>query len=356
MNKRVEKLVSEFSMLGIDAILIYNDLNVRYLSGYKGTDAYLYISKDRQVLLTDFRTMEQANKECPEYEIIDLMKLGFLPTVKKIAYEDSVKNLGFESSTVTYEQYKLLIAELDNINLVNTFDVVENIRMIKDNEEIKLIQKAVDISDNAFKFILGMLTPGITEREVAIELEFFMRRNGASRLSFDSIVASGINSSMPHAQPTDKMFGIGDFVTLDFGCVYEGYCSDMTRTVVIGKATKQQRKIYELVLDAQLEALTRIKAGMTGVEADKIARDVISNAGYGDYFGHGLGHGVGLYIHESPRLSFISKHKLSENMAVTVEPGIYLPNFGGVRIEDLVIVKKEGVFDLTSSPKELIEV
>jgi Xaa-Pro aminopeptidase len=227
--------------------------------------------------------------------------------------------------------------------------------LVKTEKELEKMAKAADIADQAFHHIIGYIRPGVTERAVALELEIYMKKLGASALSFETIAASGVRSSMPHGIATDKIIEDGDFLTLDFGCVYDGYCSDMTRTVVVGKATQKQKKIYGVVLEAQIAALNAIREGINGIDVDKIARDVISSRGYGEYFGHGLGHGVGLEVHEEPRLSPTGTKKLLENMVVTDEPGIYIPGFGGVRIEDLIVVKKDGCEVLSKSPKQLIE-
>jgi len=233
---------------------------------------------------------------------------------------------------------------------------VDALRQIKSEEELEYLEKAEAIGDLAFEKILTILKPGMTELEVAAELEYQMKKAGAENFSFSTIVASGLNSSMPHAIPGEKKLEEGDFVTMDFGCTYKGYCSDMTRTVVLGKASEKQKEIYNTVLKAQLAALDAIKAGVTGKSVDKVARDIITEAGYGECFGHGLGHSVGLFIHEEPRLSPAGETVLEENMIETVEPGIYVPGFGGVRIEDMVAVTKDGCKNFTHSPKELIEI
>lgn len=355
--KRLEKLLDKLSTMGIDAVIIHGEYNRRYLSGFTGSNAYLYISKKYTKLLTDFRYIEQATGQCPDFEVVDYLKGGVTlnDTLNKIVEADGVKTIGFEDSVLTYKAYKAFQDGLDGVELKPIGDVVEQIRMIKDSEELEAIKKAASIGDKAFSHILTYIKPGVTEIEVSLELERFMKQNGASKLSFESIVASGTHSSLPHARPTDKEIAVGDFVTLDFGCVYQGYCSDMTRTVVVGKASDQQKEIYNTVLEAQLRSLKALKEGCVGKEVDKVARDIITDKGYGDYFGHGLGHSVGLFIHEEPRLSPKDDSVFRENMVVTVEPGIYVPDFGGVRIEDLVCVTKEGIINFNTSSKELIE-
>jgi Xaa-Pro aminopeptidase len=231
---------------------------------------------------------------------------------------------------------------------------IEELRRVKSEDEIALIAKAEAISDEAFSHVIKLIKPGMTELEIAMELEFQMRRAGASGVSFDTIVASGKRSSMPHGVATDKKVEIGDFITMDYGCIYQGYCSDITRTIALGQVDEKQETVYNLVRKAQEEALAAIKAGVTGKEVHMAAQNVFQDAGYGAFFGHGLGHSVGLEIHEEPRFSPKAEDVMQENMVITVEPGLYLPNWGGVRIEDLVVIKKDGYINLTHSPKELI--
>ncbi|MFW6028613.1 MAG: M24 family metallopeptidase [Halanaerobiales bacterium] len=354
MNNRLKKVLERLEDYELDSFIIYNSLNIRYLSGFTGSSGYLYISKSKSVLLTDFRYIEQASNECEDFQVVDMLKDGFIRTISSIIEQDDVKIIGFEKQTVTYDEFETLKKGIKGKELIGISNFVETIRMIKDEEELKDIKKAVNIGDLAFKHLLGYIKPGITELDIALELEFFMKKQGADKLSFDSIVASGVHSSMPHAKPTNKKIEIGDLLTLDFGCVYNGYCSDMTRTIAIGKVDDKQKSIYDTVLEAQLKALDYIKSGVSGKDADEVSRNIIRNAGYGKYFGHGLGHAVGLNIHESPRLSPKEEKRLSKNMVVTVEPGIYIPGIGGVRIEDLVVVKDNGIKNYTKSSKELI--
>lgn len=356
--KRIEQMIAKLDDLGVDAVVIKGEYNRRYLSGFTGSNAYLYISKKAKKFYTDFRYVEQASTQCPDYAIIDYTKDRGTITeaINQAIKDDAAQSIGFEDDVLTYSEYKTFEKNLQGVTLKPIGNAVEKIRMIKDEEELEAIKAAAAIGDKAFEHILTVIKPGITEIEVALELESFMKQSGASALSFESIVASGIHSSLPHARPTDKKIEEGDFVTLDFGCVYKGYCSDMTRTVVVGHASDKQKEIYNTVLKAQVQALQGLKAGLKGDEVDKIARDIITEKGYGDNFGHGLGHCVGLFIHEEPRLSPSCSDVFEENMVVTVEPGIYVPDFGGVRIEDLVCVTKDGIINYNTSPKELIEI
>ncbi|MDK2918451.1 MAG: Xaa-Pro aminopeptidase [Candidatus Petromonas sp.] len=343
-----EKLIQE----GLDGAVVYKPENRRYLSGFTGSSGYVVVTRDKNLFITDFRYVEQASKQCEGFEVL---KHTEDRTVYDILNELNVDKLGFEEEFVTFMQYEKFNNKLQDMELVPLKGIINKLRMIKSDDEIKKIEKAANIADEAFKHILDIIKPGITEWEVSLELEGFMKKSGATGTSFESIVASGKRSSLPHGVASQKVIEKGDFVTLDFGCVYDGYCSDMTRTIVIGKASDKQKEIYEIVLEAQESALKYIKSGIKGFEADKIAREIINDEGYGEYFGHGLGHGVGLEVHEAPRLSPIGKDTLETNMVVTDEPGIYIHDFGGVRIEDLVVVTKDGCKVLSKSPKNLIE-
>lgn len=352
---RIQALLEKLNQQNIDGIIVHDAMNRRYLSGFTGSSGYLYISKNKNVIVTDFRYIEQASKQCRDFEVIDQGPLGVFSTLLKVISEEGSHQIGFEANNVSYADYLDLKLALTNVSLIDTRDFVETIRMIKDENELSNIKEAANIADLAFEHILSLLTIGITETDIALEIEYYMKKHGAQGLSFDTIVASGANSSLCHATPTHKKVQVGDFITMDFGCIYEGYCSDMTRTVVMGKASEAQKKVYNTVLRAQEEALAIIKAGLSGKEVDAVARDIISAEGYGDYFGHGLGHSLGLEVHESPRLSPKGLQLLENNMMVTVEPGIYIPDFGGVRIEDLICVKLDGYENFTKSEKALLE-
>ncbi len=354
MIERLKKIRSIIKNIGADGVIIYSPENRRYLSGFTGSSGYVIISKDNAAFLTDFRYTKQAELECKGYEIIEC-KNPFENYIADIIKGYNIKKLAYEDSFMTMDFYEKLKNKLDGSEFIPLKEQTGFIRIIKDEEELEYIKKAAEIADKAFDHILTVIKPGITEIDVSLELEFFMRRNGASKLSFDSIVASGWRSSLPHGIATNKEIHSGDLLTMDYGCVYNGYCSDMTRTVVVGKANEEQRKIYDIVLKAQTEALIHIKPGVLGKDVDKIARDIITDAGYGDYFGHGLGHGVGLAVHEEPRLSTAGDTPLEVNMVVTDEPGVYIPDFGGVRIEDLIVVGRDGPIVYSKSTKELIE-
>lgn len=355
MNKRISKLKEKLSNKNIDSCLIFKPENRRYLSKFTGTTGYVLITKKRNIFATDFRYVQQANEQCSEFEVKKLTKDY---TIFNLLNELEIENLGIEEDFVTYGFVNELKEKLTDINIKTLNSLLTKIRMIKDEEEVKLIKEAALITDKAFEHIISYIKPGMKEKTISIELEHFMKKLGAEGPSFNFIVASGKRSSMPHGVASDKVIEEGDFVTIDMGCKYKGYCSDMTRTFVMGKASDKQRKIYNTVLKAQTKVLENVKPGITGFDLDKIARDVIKNEGYGEYFGHGLGHGVGLEIHELPRLAEhnSAKVEMEAGMVITDEPGIYIPSFGGVRIEDLAVVTKDGVNVLSESTKELLEI
>lgn len=354
MEERYNKIEQWLEKSELDAVLISNGYNMRYFSGFSGATGYLYISRYRKAVITDFRYTFQAKQESAGYEIIEV-QTDYETIINDLLATEQVKQLAFEAKEISYAEYLDWKEKLRVEQLIPIQDEMTEFRSIKTEQELAYIKKAEQIGDIAFSKILDILKPGMTEVEVAAHLEFIMKQNGAEGLSFDTIVASGIHSSMPHAVPTQKKIELGDFITMDFGCVYQGYCSDMTRTIVLGKASAQQKKVYQTVLEAQQEALHFIKAGYQGKEIDGVARAYINQAGYEGCFGHGLGHSVGLFIHENPRLSAREEGLILENMVETVEPGIYIEKFGGVRIEDLVVVTKEGHINFTSSEKRLIE-
>lgn len=338
-----------------DGILVSNPYNLRAITGFTGGTGYAFLAQGKKVLMTDSRYLEQAEKEAKEFEVILVSQDRTYTNVLQELVSSDIKTLGFEDEDMTYASVKKLQKALPNLEWIPLGNTLVLERMVKQDWELEAMRRAEHIGDLAFSHILPLIKPGITELEVAAELEYFMKKQGAEKTSFDTIVASGLHSSMPHAVPDNKKIEPGDFITMDFGCVYQGYCSDMTRTVVLGKADSQQKKVYETVLRAQEAALSKIQAGMCCKDVDQIARSIITEAGYGAYFGHALGHGVGLEIHEEPRLSKACDTILQVNMIQTVEPGIYIPGFGGVRIEDMVIIKENGCENLAESPKELLE-
>ncbi|MCM2531688.1 Xaa-Pro peptidase family protein [Neobacillus pocheonensis] len=351
MNK-LERLRATFSSDGIDGILITSPYNRRYMTNFTGSAGVVLISLDQEQFITDFRYIEQASKQCQGYEIVKIS--GTIPEeVAKQVKKLGIQKLGFEEDYLTFSAFKTYEKEV-GAELIPISGVIEKLRLIKTDAEIKILKEAADIADAAFKHILDFIQPGKTELEVSNELEFFMRRAGATSSSFDTIVASGHRSALPHGVASEKIIEAGDVVTLDYGAYYKGYVSDITRTVAVGEPDAKLKEIYEIVLEAQLRGMDGIKPGMTGKQADALTRDYITEKGYGEYFGHSTGHGIGLEVHEGPALSVKSDIVLEPGMIVTCEPGIYIPGLGGVRIEDDTLVTKDLNEALTHSTKELI--
>jgi len=355
---RRKHLLQEIKNCGMDAVLIMDASNLYYYTGFTGGDGmYLcfHDEPDQGMVITDSRYYEQVELECKNLTLVPLENRRYSEVIRDIVSKRDNKHLRIAvEDTMNLLQYLRLGEACDNCSFEPANEAIMQSRMVKDENEVALIAKAESIGDAAFSHILSWIKPGVSEREISLELEYFMKKQGASKLSFDTIVASGPNSSMPHAQVTDRKIQQGDFVTMDFGCVYKGYCSDMTRTIAIGKPTDEMRKVYHIVLEANRRAMDSIKEGIPCNEIDEAARGYIANEGYGQHFGHGLGHGVGLDIHEEPRFSPKCNIHTKENMVITNEPGIYIPGQFGVRIEDLVVVKKNGCDILSHSDKELI--
>lgn len=352
---RLERLREKFKEHEIDALLITSSYNRRYMANFTGTAGVALITNKEALFITDFRYVEQAKEQAQGFEIIEHTGLIFQEVAKQCG-KYNVKKLGFEQAHVTYEYYQLIQQALEEATLVPVSGLVEELRLIKDAAEIQKIQEAANIADAAFDHITSFIRPGIKEIEVANELEFFMRKEGATSSSFDIIVASGYRSALPHGVASEKVIEKGELVTLDFGALLNGYCSDITRTVAVGKLTDELREIYDTVLQAQLRGMEGIKPGITGKEADALTRDYIEEKGYGAYFGHSTGHGLGMEVHEEPRLSKMSKTVLKPGMIVTVEPGIYIAGVGGTRIEDDTLITADGNRSFTHSTKELLYV
>ena len=352
MQTRIKKVYELMEKEGLEALLIDSPENRQYLTGFTGTAGRVLFIGKGAYFITDFRYVEQAKEQTEGYEIVEISS-NFEQGLNELLQKDGVKMLGFESRAISHEQF-LRYVEVLEVELQRTTDLIEGLRVIKEQEEIEKIRKAVEITDAAFAHILDFIKPGVTEREIALELEFYQKRMGGEKNAFDFIVASGQRSALPHGVASEKVIEKGDFVTLDFGVFYQGYCSDLTRTVVVGEPDEKQREVYELVLKAQLAVIENVKAGMSCKEVDEIARGIIGEAGYRENFGHGLGHGIGLEIHEGPRVSFTSETILQTGMVMTNEPGIYIPGWGGVRIEDDLLITEEGCEVLNKAPKELI--
>ncbi|RXI99503.1 aminopeptidase P family protein [Anaerobacillus alkaliphilus] len=351
--ERLKKLREKFNENNIDALLVTSEYNRRYITGFTGTAGVALVTEKEARFITDFRYVDQASEQAVDFEIIQ-HKNSLNEEIAHQLNELGIQRLGFEKSYVSFAQYEEYKTNFTNSELVPVSGVIESLRLIKDEQEIKILKEAAKIADAAFDHIITYIKPGLTELDVSNELEFFMRKQGAISSSFDIIVASGIRSALPHGVATNKVIKKGELVTLDFGAYYKGYCSDITRTVAVGKPSSELEKIYATVLEAQLRGMRGIKPGMTGKEADALTRDYITEQGYGEYFGHSTGHGLGMEVHEGPGLSMKSDTILIPGMVVTVEPGIYISGVGGTRIEDDTVITENGNESLTYSTKELL--
>ena len=340
---------------GADAALITSDINRCYFTGMKSSAGYVLAFKDIAYLIIDFRYIEKARNTVTSCEVIE-QKVIF-EQIDELMKKHGAKSLAIEASHMTVAMLDMFKLKLEHIEFITTNELSRNIndlRMIKSEDELQKIQKAQEIAEAAFDNVLNVIKVGVTEREISLALDEYMLRHGAEELSFETIALTGKNTSMPHGVPSDAKVQNGDFVLMDFGAVYEGYHSDMTRTVCVGQPTDEMAEVYDIVLQAQLKALSEIRSGVTGMELDAAARNYISSKGYGDAFGHSLGHGVGMEVHELPTASSKSKTVFKPNMVVTVEPGIYLPDKFGVRIEDFVAVTEKSCHNFTKCPKKLI--
>ena len=340
--------------LEVDALLVSHLPNVRYLTGFTGSNGQALVGATQTVFLTDGRYQEQSRREVPDLERVTYLQ-GLEDPLGEACGGMGVTRLGFEAHVLTVRQHGQLATKLPGVELVPLADVVERQRWTKDPEEIAHLRSAQGATDQAFEDVMEYLAVGQTERQVALELERLLRRDGADGLAFESIVAFGENAAEPHHEPSHRLLEEGDVIKLDFGAVWEGYHADMTRTIAFGSPASELMKIHDVVREAQQAAIDVVKAGVAGESVDRVARGVIEDAGYGQYFLHGLGHGVGLEIHEGPRLGRGIDHVLPAGAVVTVEPGVYVPGLGGVRIEDMVEVTDDGCSVLGTSVRELIE-
>ncbi|CAM3338485.1 M24 family metallopeptidase [Vagococcus fessus] len=352
MMNRIEKLRVKMQEAELESFLITSPYNLRYLTGFTGTTGLAVITKKEAYFVSDFRYAEQVAKQCPDYTFIQNMGPIF-DEVAKIIKSDDLMNMAFEEEHMSFSTYTTL-AEMLETGLVPVAGMIEELREVKEESEMKIIRKACEIADSAFKHILDYIKPGMTEIQVANELDFYMRSLGATSVSFETIVASGVRSAMPHGVASDKVIEQGDMITIDFGCYYEGYVSDMTRTIALGDPGEELKEIHQRVLDAQLKVTEAAKPGMSGVELDAVARDYFATLGCAEAFGHSTGHGIGLEIHEGPNVSRMAEKKFVPGNVITNEPGLYYPGVGGVRIEDDMLVTEEGVEILTHSPRALI--
>jgi len=354
IGDRIQKLRHGLGEKEIDGIFISQPENRRYLSGFDGSSGFLLITPQDKILATDFRYIEQAKSQAPDYEVFPITD-DISQWFPRLAADLEIKRLGFEAGHVTFALHRQLCDILNKgksqLKLIPVDGMVESLRAVKESEEIEFITKAAEITDAAMEYIQDRIHPGMTENEVAWEIEKFLRDKGSQTIPFDIIVASGSNSALPHAKPSTRAIQSGEPVIIDIGARVGGYCSDLSRTICLGTPDDTFKKLYDAVLGAQLAAIAIIRQGMTGAEADKLARVIIEEAGYGEAFGHGLGHGIGLAPHEQPRLGPNSSEQLVDGMVFTIEPGIYLVGWGGVRGEDLVVIENGKVREISKTKK-----
>jgi Xaa-Pro aminopeptidase len=351
---RIEKVLKIIGNNALDACVIRGMDNIYYLTGFRGSEGTLVVTGGDVLLITDFRYITHAHEVTKDVKIVE--QRGKQNVILELRDQYGIKKMGFDSAHTTYQMYKRWTDTMQDIEFVPLENEIEEIRKCKEPEEIEAIRKAIDISTNAFVEVFERIRPGKTERDIACDLDFTMRRMGADSPSFDTIVASGPRAALPHAVPTDREIKAGEAIILDFGAQINGYCSDETCTIAIGEVNGKIKEIHKVVKDAKDIALEKVKAGMSIKDLDMVVRGFIDEAGYGDYFRHGVGHGVGIAVHEAPAITGTGEGILEEDMVITIEPGIYLPNLGGVRLEDMVLVTDNGSKVLTRLRKDLLSV
>lgn len=354
MNK-VNAIQNKLAEAGLDAILVTDEKNQHYACGFPFTDGAVLITKSKAFLFTDSRYVEAAEKAVDESVSVRLFGMGkpLSELIKNALNECGAEKLGAEEQSLSHGAY-LRYEKLLERELIPAQHIFDGLRAAKSAEEQQLMREAQLIAEKALEDVLRVIKPGVSERDIAAEITYRLLKHGGEGNSFDPIAVTGKNSSMPHGVPGDTLVKNGDFVTMDFGCLHEGYCSDMTRTVAVGHATDEMKKVYEIVLEAQLAGIAAARSGIAGCEIDAAARKVIDDAGYGEYFGHSFGHSLGLYIHENPGASPSCKTPMPAGAVISAEPGIYLPGKFGVRIEDVLILNENGCENITHAPKELI--
>lgn len=353
-NSRLQRLWATLQRYSLPGLILSSLPNLRYLSGFTGSSGIGLVTPEHAFIATDSRYHLQVRQECPDFDLIPSRNHPLKDLAERIK-DLRLPRLAFEQDSLIYSRWYELKRNLPQVELVPTRGIVENLRLYKDNREIRLIREACQLVDSAFEYILPLLRPGITEKEVALEIDFYLRKHGAEGVGFETIVASGFRSALPHAHPTEKPLEPGDLVTLDFGAVLGGYHSDITRTVCLSPATAKHREVYSIVLEAQKRGIQSARAGAISKEVDASARNYIKEQGYGDCFGHSLGHSLGVEVHDGGTLSFRSELLLQPGMVFTVEPGIYIEGWGGVRIEDDILITRDQPEVLTKSPKEFME-
>lgn len=348
--ERISKIQSRLYELDVEALLFLDIKNIRYLTGFTGSDGALMIGEKQKLLLVDGRYTNQAKREVAGLEVFECREK--IEGIEVVLSDGGLQSVGFESTAMNVTTYLKLKEKLKNVTLNPMSNEIDAVRAIKDDEELSCIRKAAEISFQALTAVCDLIKPGVREKDIAIELEYRMGRFGAEQISFATIVASGVNSAQPHAAPGSRKIKNGDVVMIDYGAVYSGYHSDETLTFVVGNADKKQKEVYLLVKKAHDTALESVKAGVPCKDVDRIARDCIESGNMGKYFTHGTGHGVGLDVHEAPRIATKSENILEAGMVVTIEPGVYIPDLWGIRIEDMILVKEEGFEVLTKAPKD----
>ena len=352
-NKRLLSLKEKLNKNNLDGIYVNNLTNVRYLTGFTGSAGSVLVLNDSHHFFSDTRYDVQSKDQVKNCNI-HMIKSGYEQTIKDLNIFKKDMNIAFESEHTSFDSYNKLKNIINNVNWHPTSQIVEHIAAVKDKNEIQSLKSAIEITDEVFTQIIPELKVGAIEKEIAAKISYLFKMNGAEGDSYDPIIASGYLGALPHARPSDKEFQKGDFVVMDFGALFEGYHADMTRTVVIGEATEKHYEIYDIVLESQLAGIKCAKAGVSGSEVDKACRDVITKAGYGKEFCHSTGHGIGLEVHTYPRLSSFNLEPLLENNVVTIEPGIYIPSWGGVRIEDDCLIQANQCIPLNKSTKEML--
>lgn len=350
----INKIQKEMGRKGLSALLLTDEVDRLYATGFHSTAGALLILADKAYFITDSRYIEAAGEKISNAEVLQsTTELPKSAVLKGLLSKNGISRLGAQDASLSYRDYLQLEKDL-GIKFFPAQDICTTLRRVKEQYEVDNIVAAQRIAEKAFDFVLGYIKPGLSEKDVAAELEYRMMKGGAEGLSFETICVAGPNSSRPHGVPGDYKVQDGDFLTMDFGCKIGGYCSDMTRTVAIGSASDEMHRVYDVVLEAQLAGIAAFHGGVIGRDVDLAARAVIEKAGYGEYFGHGFGHSVGLLIHESPNANLKENGPLPAGAVVTAEPGIYLPGKFGVRIEDMLLIKDGGSVNLTQTPKELI--
>lgn len=355
LSLKLEKIREKLHKLKIDAILVTHLPNIRYLTGFTGSSAICVITKNNAFFITDFRYKEQSKQQVRGFKKFIATEKTLLDLIQEKHIFDNVEKIGIESQHIPFSFVLELKKNFKDKKFIPTKNLIEEISAVKTQDEIEKIKSAIKISEKVFEEILNIIKPGVSEFDIASEITYLHRKFGAEKDAFDIIVASGWRSALPHGVATNKKIKKGELVLIDFGCVYDGYHSDITRTISIGKAKPEARKIYQIVLDAQTKAIEKIRSGLEAKEIDLAARNHIKQKGYGKFFGHSLGHGIGIEIHTLPRIAPKSNYILQDGNVFTIEPGIYIPGFGGIRIEDDIFINSNALI-LTSLPRNLIEV